>query len=640
MGPDIYQSQNYVTLDFETDTSHGDYGHPVHPDNQLLLACWKLGPSGGTVSHFGGEFDQDKLLKSIEAADFIVCHNAKYELGWLRRCGLGLRSVLVYDTKIGEYVLLGNLAAGCKTTGLPPRSTSLDACCRRRGWEIKDPIVEKMMQAGINPVDMPRPWLLGRCKQDVVTTERLFRHQMAELQRTDRTDVVWTRCLLTPVLADLEFEGMHLDEARVNEVYREHVARLADLEGEMGQMAHGLNWKSPMQVADFLFDAPPHGLGFVEPTGRDGRPKRTASGRRKADKHTVNSLKPTTEEQKRFLRVRSEIGAVNAALSKSLEFFRGVCSEAEAVFHAVFNQTRTATHRLSSSGHYIKFALYESAKTVQFQNMARDFKRLFSAKREGWLMMEVDGSQLEFRVAVDLGDDKQGMQDILDPEFDAHCMSGSIINNIPYEDFVREYRAGNKRYKLLRTAAKVDTFKPLYGGESGTKKQKRWYKAFKSRYSGIAETQEAWVEEVLATRRLITPWGMRYYWPRAKRGHDGYVNVKSSVYNYPVQALATAEIIPIALRRLWERLATCEGVRIVNTVHDSVILEVHPDSVDFVRSQAILAFGKDVYDYLHEVYDYDFRVPLGCGITLGTHWSEGAEESYNIWPNGKVERIT
>ena len=42
--PDIYFSDNYVVLDFETDTSHGDYGHPVHQDNKMLLASWKLGP--------------------------------------------------------------------------------------------------------------------------------------------------------------------------------------------------------------------------------------------------------------------------------------------------------------------------------------------------------------------------------------------------------------------------------------------------------------------------------------------------------------------------------------------------------------------------------------------------------------------
>ena len=637
--PEIYFSENYVTLDFETDTSHGDYGHAVHKDNGIVLASWKEGSNGPLVSHFGGEFDQEKLLKTIEAADFIICHNAKYELGWLRRCGLDLSNVLIYDTKIAEYVLLGNLAAGCNATGLPPRSTSLDQCCRRRGWEIKDPVVDIMMHQGINPVDMPRPWLQGRCEQDVDTTHRLFQDQRRLLVETERLAVLFTRCLLTPVLADMEFQGMYLDAERVEEVYEENRKRLAVLDRKMDIIAHGINWKSPMQVAEFLYNPAPLGLGFNERRRRDGSPIRTTSGRKKADKATIASLKGNTPQQREFLAVRKEIGKVNAALSKSLEFFKGVCTEFGNLFYAVFNQTVTATHRLSSSGHKTYFQIFDAVKTVQFQNMARVFKRLFRSRTEGWVMMEVDGSQLEFRVAADLGNDEQAYEDILDAHFDAHIQSASIMNGIDYDEFLREYRAGSKHFKNLRTAAKVDTFKPLYGGESGSKKQKKWYKAFKKRYKGIASTQNEWIETVLSEKRLITPWGMRYYWPKAKRLHDGYVNVKSSVYNYPVQALATAEIIPIAVTFLWHRLQGNDKVRMVNTVHDSVIMEVHPDAVEDVKEEAIKAFGKDVYEYLDKIYNYKFKVPLGCGVTIGSHWSEGREESYNIWPNGKVEKV-
>lgn len=637
---DVYNSKNYLTLDFEIDTSHGDYGHAVHPDNGILLVSWKVGPDGPLVSEWADEFHQERLLKSIEAADFIIAHNAKYELGWLRRAGLDLFDVTVFDTKIAEYVLLGNLAAGCNATGLPPRSTSLDACCRRRGWEIKDPVVDKMMHAGINPIYIPRPWLQGRCEQDVTTTERLFQDQRRLLAATGRLGVQYTRCMLTPALSDIEAQGMHLDAERVEEQYAAYTKKYSQLNREFDDRFSGINWRSGKQVAELLYGDGEGSLGFSEPKGRDGSPLRTKAGRPKTDKGTIASLKARTDNQRWFLQIRREIGKVDAALTKSLQFFQGVCKELGCIFYAVFNQTVTATHRLSSSGHYTKFEMYDEPKTVQFQNMARIFKPLFSSRTEGWLMVEADGSQLEFRVAADLCDDEQAHKDILDPDFDAHCTSASIMNDIPYEEMLEGYRSGQKRFKDLRTAAKVDTFKPLYGGESGTKKQKKWYEGFKERYSGIAARQEAWVEEVLLTKRLITPWGMRYYWPRAKRGADGYCNVKSNVYNYPVQAFATAEIIPIAVTSLWRRLRDCrEGVRLVNTVHDSVIMEVHPDYIDRVRREAIKAFGEDVYTYLRDVYNYEFKVPLGCGITIGTHWSEGAEESYNIWPNGKVEQV-
>jgi DNA polymerase I-like protein with 3'-5' exonuclease and polymerase domains len=633
----VYCSGTYVTLDFETDTSHGDFGHPVHPKNGMLLACWK--DIHGVKKHvWGDEFSLSALLADIEEADFIVAHNAKYELGWLQRAGLDLHDVKVFCTKLAEYVLLGNRAAPCKPTGLARRSTSLNDCCLRRGWGQKDPIVDKMMKYGINPIFIPRRWLKGRCEQDVETTERLFLDQRRLLVDSERDGVLYTRCLFTPVLASMELEGMALDSERVEEVYNDACKDLAKLTAEMEGITGGINWKSPKQVASFLYGEPEDGgLGFQELKRRDGTPIRTPSKRPKTDQATVASLKATSARQREFVSVRRQLGKVDAALSKALRFFQGVCQELEGTFYAQFNQTKTATHRLSSSGHYTWFEMFQDSMTAQMQNLARIFKRLFTAKNKGWYIMEIDGSQLEFRVAADLGKDEQAIQDINDPDFDAHIFSASEILGVPYEELLQQYRDGDKHAKSARTAAKAHTFKPLYGGESGTKAEKRYYKAFKERYSGIATAQEAWVEEVLREKRLITPWGMRYYWPRAKRGRDGYVNVKSNVYNYPVQAFATAEIIPIAVTALWHRLRDCDGVRFINTVHDSVILEVHPDAVDRVRAEGINAFGIDVYNYLEDVYDYSFTVPLGCGITLGTHWSEGDEESYNIWPNGTVE---
>ena len=634
--PDLYTG-TYVTLDFEIDTSHGDYGHPVHPKNGMLLACWK--DAEGTPKHaWADEFalPESGLFEDIAKADFLVAHNAKYELGWLARCGLDLHTVKVFDTKLAEYVLLGNRAAPCKATGLGKRSTSLNACCLRRGWKQKDPLVDMMMKFGVNPTLIPRRWLQGRCERDVEDTERLFQDQLRLLVDSGRDGVLLTRCLFTPVLAAIEAEGMALDAERVEQIYAEYDEKHRRLLAEMDILTGGINWKSTKQVAEFLYSE--EGLGFSELQGRDGKPLRTAKGKPKTDQSTMAALKARTAKQREFVALRRDLGKVDAALSKALRFFYGVCKEYSCQFYATFNQTVTATHRLSSSGHSTWFEMFQDTMTAQMQNLARIFKKLFVAKVPGWLVVEVDGSQLEFRVAADLGKDEQAIQDISDPDFDAHIFSASEIKGIPYDELLQRYRDGDSEAKSFRTAAKAHTFKPLYGGESGTRNEKRYYKAFKARYSGLATAQEGWVEEVLRTKRLITPWGMRYYWPRAKRGRDGYVNVKSNVYNYPVQAFATAEIIPVAITALWQRLRGDSQVKFVNTVHDSVILEVHPDAVDRVRREAINAFGIDVYAYLERVYNYQFTVPLGCGITIGTHWSEGAEESYNIWPNGNVEK--
>lgn len=647
LDPDIFLRDNYLVLDFEVDSSHGDYGNPIHLDNSLLLASIRFGPTHpfriawgdvGTVSLWGDEFSQQELLDYIKDADFIVAHQAKYELGWLRRCGLDLRTVLAFDTQIAEYTLLGNLAAGSKDTGLPRRSISLDMCSRRRGLPIKDPVVDTLIKNQVNPVRIPRPWLQRRCEQDVETTEQVFLDQRGKLKRMNLLPVQYTRCLLTPVLADIEPEGMMLDAEEVEKEYTEHTARLASLEAQMKEITGGINWRSNEQMAEFLYDK----MGFEELIGRGGKPKRTPTGKRLTNLKAIDKLEAKTDEQKRFLGLRKEIGRVGAAISKNLDFFLGVVRERGSVFFAEFNQTSTATGRLSSSGITLTFSTIRDQKgkpksaRVQFQNMPRPFKRLFKAKRDGWYMVDPDGSQIEFRVAAELGNDEQAIRDIEDPSFDSHKFTASVLNDIAVDQVTTD--GPNSQRQL----AKPDTFKPLYGGSKGTEKQEQYYAAFRARYSGIAATQEAWVDEVLLTGTLITPWGLRYYWPNARKYSSGYVNVGSAVYNYPIQALATAEIMPIAIVYLWHRIREAEleeFVFLVNTVHDSVPCEVHPSVIDKFTELVKQCFTKDVYRYLQEVYGMDFKVPLGVGIKVGERWGKGTEQAFDIWKDGRERKI-
>ena len=642
LAPEVYHGDNYVVLDFETDTSHGDYGDAVHPDNGLVLACWRY--RGTMHAKWGSEFEMGLLVEHIQQADFLVAHNAKYELKWLERCGLDLSQVLVFDTMLGEYVLLGNLAVRSEEGHWKMRSTSLDQCCRRRGWPIKNPVVDVMISNGINPISIPRPWLRQLCMQDVESTEKLVQDQLERLSASNRLAVAYTRNLLTPVLTDIELEGMALDPARVAEEFEKYAHRQMELQLEMDQLTGGINWRSPAQVATFIYDE----LGFQELRNRKGEPIRNKAskafpnGAPKTDKDTLDKLAAKTPEQKEFIRIRKEIGKVSAALSKNLQFFKGVCLELGGVFKATFNQANTATHRLSSSGIPTYFKLFDKEKTVQFQNMARIFKRLFKAKREGYLIGEADGSQLEFRAAAHLGKCEKAKELILDPDGDVHSLSTMIQYSLNQDELALLKEEKPKQFKDKRTNSKSWTFQPLYGGEGKSKKQKDYAKAFREAYPGISQEQKRWTWEVNEKKSLITPWGLRYYWPRAHMRRDGTLNCKTSVYNYPVQAFATAEIIPIAVVYMYYRIREAglqDKIVIVNTVHDSVICEIHPDYVEQFEEIAKQAFTMDVYNYLEVVYNISFDfVPLGVGITVGDHWNEGQEKAFNIYRDGTVER--
>jgi DNA polymerase I-like protein with 3'-5' exonuclease and polymerase domains len=576
--------------------------------------------------------------RSADAVDTDAARQSALHLqtdgGWLRRCGLDLSDVVVFDTKIAEYVLLGNRAAADRDTGEPGISTSLDAVAQRRGFDGKDAIVALYFKHGFTVDQIPQRWVEQRCVRDIVTTEGIFRQQRGELYGSNRLPVLYTRCLLTPVLAEIEPNGMCLSEPRVAQAHAEHTALLQKLTADMDAMTGGINWRSSKQAGEFIYGT--EGLGFDELRRRGGEPIRTPNGKRKTDNKTLDKLVATTDKQREFIKLRRLLGKCSAALSKNLNYFKGVCDEQGGIFNAEFNQTVTATHRLSSSG------IPSAHGTVQFQSLPRAFKPLFTARTPGWLVCEVDGSQLEFRVAAYLGQDSQAMADIADRDWDAHLTSGAAMSQRPYAELRAAYLKGERHAVHIRQEAKAETFKPLYGGSKGTPAQERWYKAFRERYPELGQVQSDWVAEVVTTKQLVTPWGLTYYWPRASVNNYGYCNVKASVYNYPVQALATAEIIPIAIRCLRDRIQRSglgDRVVIVNTVHDSIVVEVEPTALDEFKQQAILAFTVDVYEYLEQVYHLKMNVPLGCGIKAGEFWSEGQEESYNVYADGRQERL-
>ena len=624
-----YRTDNYVVLDAEVD-AYINEGQAIHPENDLVLFCWRY--KGKAYSKWGDEFNQAEIIEHIEQADVVVAHNAKYDLGWLKRCGLDISDLCVYDTAIGEYVLMGNLAAGDKI--VPRRRISLDACCKRRGWEQKDSVVDRMFKQGVLASEIPKHWLEGRCSKDVADCERLFRDQLNLLDRTDRTKIAYTRNSLTPVLALTEFEGSALDAERVEEVHDEYARKLVSLEEKMSIMTGGINWRSPQQKARFLYDI----LKFKELTigkGRNKRTKKTDKGGRCTDSTTLEKLEAKTKKQKEFIALLKEISKVGSALSKNLDYYKGIVEEKGGVFYFEFNQTRTATHRLSSSGSKAYFELFDTTKTAQGQNQPRAFKKLIKAKREGWKIAEIDGSQLEFRVGVQLSRDEQGREDILG-DHDVHTFTACTFLKKDYA----------KVTKFERTEYKPQTFQPMYGGRGSTPEQQAYSEAFRERYSGMTEMQEGWVRAVTTSpeneQRL--PWGMRFFWPHAKLYRDGKCNVSTNIFNYPIQSFATAEIIPIALVHFFNRVKQeklDDSIRLINTVHDSVICELSPTvDTETFRRIAKRSFTTDVYEYLQRVYSYNFDfVPLGVGITVGDHWSEGEEVNYNVFPDGREETV-
>lgn len=622
-------------LFFDFETTNLSYGSALIPENRIVMVSWAEG--GGTVMHHYGDIMRaGAFWDAIQRNKNLCAFNEKFEILWLKRLGFDVDEKQWHDPMLAEKVLQGNR----QTT------FNLGDVCGRYGFDTKDKMIDSMMKSGVCPSDMPQKRLIARCNRDVRTMRSLWRVQVAKLRERDQIHLYRNRCDFGVVLAHIEAEGMVLDANRVQAEYTTTALELALLQTQIDKITGGINMNSPDQKAHFLYGT----LKFPLKKNNAGKPllnkpsKQFPGGRPKTDKDTLIWLatKATTAKQKEFIALSVKRSKTSAALSKNLEFFKGVVDERGSVFHAQFNQTVAATHRLTSSGMPLLFKQYPKPKSVQFQNMPRAYKRLFCAP-DGYLAVEVDAMQLEFRVAAFLGQDEQALKDIADPNFDAHIFSASEIYDRQYTNLLSEFRGEcgtelQKAAKALRQASKSHTFKPLYGGTYGTEGEMRYYRKFAERYKGLAAVQESWLADVMASGSLRTAWGMKFEWDVYVNSRGVAINKRTykpvgpQVYNYPVQNLATAEIVPIAIVALYRRCKD-EGidVKFVNTVHDSVICYVRMDSVNVVRFReaAEWAFTDAVYEHLSLFYNVDFDVPLGMEMVAGNYWNEGIETVYD-----------
>lgn len=591
--PAIYlTSDNYIVLDFET--TNKDKGDPLNAENSVVLAVWYDNNNKKTHIKWGNEYELSELVDACEQADFVVCHNTKFELGWLVRCGIDLTKVLPYCTMIGHWVLMGNRKEG--------KFASLNSVADYYSLGAKDDVVSKLIKGGVCPSDIPAKWLEEYCIQDVHLTKEVFQAQRYELATLDLLHLVYTRNIFTPVLVDMERNGMYLDPERVKITKDKYYAEYRELSDELNEISEGINRGSPKQLAEFLYER----MGFAQPKDFRNNPIVTATGQPSTSKDTLGKLKARNKRQRRFLELYLKEAKVEDALTKYLKKFETCCEEDGCVLHGSLNQCNTATHRLSSTGKKYK---------IQFQNFDRNFKPIFAARHKGWLVGEIDGSQLEFRVAGHSGRDTRACQDIRDG-VDVHAFTASILHDCVIDAIKKEWRQD----------AKAHTFKPLYGGKSGTEREQKYYQAFRDKYQGIAQTQERWIDEVLRNGYLVTEYGMRFYWPDTKMTGSGYVTNSTSICNYPVQGFATAEIIPIAITHQWHRMKAANMTSfLVNTIHDSSIGEINPKEIELYKKIGVKAYTTDVYNYLQEVYHIQFTAPLGVEIKLSPHWSDGSE---------------
>lgn len=536
-------------------------------------------------SVFGSEYDLGELREDIRRAEFVVCHNAKFELGWLARCGVELRDLIVWDTMIGEFVLAGNR----KLKG----GLSLDETLQRYRIGSKMSYVSALIEGGVCPSAIDRVDLLAYCVRDVDRTVALFLRQRRRTVDASLQGVMYGRCFSTPMLADMETRGVQLDSDQVlvesglrNSEYERSTSALEDDFGS-------INFRSSKQVRELVYGE----LGFAEVKDHRGNPIRTGAGKESTGEEVLARLKPTTDDQKHFLRLYKALTDVKRE-QQILEAMAGCAKEDGGRLYGQFNQTIAQNHRLTHTGG--KWGL-------QFGNFPRNLKRLFRARSKGWRILEGDCPQLEFRCAADLANDRVAKGDIL-LGVDVHALTSAITG-------------------FNRQDSKPHTFKPLYGGRSGPPKLVAYYDEFRKKYADIYRVQTQWTYDVLRDKQLRIASGLIFYWPDTVLKPGGYIENTTAIFNYPISSFATADISQLSLGLVWHGLRGMDSF-ICNQIHDSGVLECPEEELDKVTRLMVECYTDRIYDVLRRLFNYDFTTRLGLGVKSGSHWGVGEEAKY------------
>ena len=343
------------------------------------------------------------------------------------------------------------------------------------------------------------------------------------------------------------------------------------------------------------------GLGFFPPSKAWVSANGFSTSKGNLDQLINIAKAKDMKDAENFLSDLKRQSAVSSYLSAFVEGIQHYTKE-DGMLHVSLTQHVTATGRFSG-------------RNPNMQNMPRGgtfpVKRVFISRWNSpefgmkGKILEADFAQLEFRVAALLSQDRVAMQEV-STGFDVHSYTAKIITE-----------AGQP---TSRQEAKAHTFAPLYGatGYGRTKAEAEYYTHFMDKYKGIAKWHKKLGDEAINLGRIKIPSGRQYAFPDVERRASGTPTHFTMIKNYPVQGFATGDIVPIVLLEIEKRLEDYKSM-LVNSVHDSVVLDVHPlEEATVLR--IIDEVNKNLKSIVESHFDIDVNVPLLLEAKIGDNW--------------------
>ena len=396
---------------------------------------------------------------------------------------------------------------------------------------------------------------------------------------------------LVPVLAKMERAGMLVDPDRLHSLSEGLATQIADVERSIRDLAgdETFNIGSPMQLSHVLFDVmglPTKGL------------KKTKRGYYSTNAKVLSDLARDHEIVRLILDWREKSKIKSTYLDTLGPLRRG-----DGRVHTTYNQTITATGRLSSSDPNLQNIPTRS-------ELGRTVKTAFSAG-EGSVFLAVDYSQIELRLLAHLSGDEHLVRAFNEGE-DFHAETAARVFGVPVSEVTPD----------LRSRAKAVNFGIVYGQQAYGLSQSlhismaeardmidRYYEA----YPGVRTFLDNVVARAKQTGYAETMYGRRRHIPELKAKNPQLRGFgERTAMNHPMQGTA-ADIIKIAMARVSRRLEE-EGfaAHMILQVHDELDFECPVNEVERLTTMV-----RDVMEHV-----VDLRVPLIAEASTGITWAD------------------
>ena len=395
---------------------------------------------------------------------------------------------------------------------------------------------------------------------------------------------------LVRVLAYMERNGARINTDTLQETSRYFTERLQQIENDIYELAgFTFNIASPKQVGEVLFER----IKIVE------KAKKTKSGQYSTSEEVLEGLRTKHPIVEKILDHRG----LKKLLSTYVDALPALINPATGKIHTSFNQTVTATGRLSSSN--------PNLQNIPIRNEdGKEIRRAFIPE-PGCEFFSADYSQIELRIMAHLSGDESLIEAFRSGE-DIHAATAAKIYHIPLEEVTREQRSRAKtanfgiiygisvfglaeRMNVSRSEAKelIENYFATYSG----------VKRYMDESIAIAR-EKGYIETILHRKRFLPD----------ITSHNSVVRgyAERNAINAPIQGSA-ADIIKMAMIEIYQRFRA-EGLRstMMLQVHDELNFSVYPEEKERVQQIVIEAMESA----------YPMQVPLRADYGWGANWLE------------------